>query len=146
MDRHNLKCLTSACSCVHAQSLQYVRLFVLPWTHVTPASLLWPWDFPGKNTGVGCYALLQRLFLTQGSNLSILCLLRWQAGSSPLAPPGKSDYCQFGYPLLWSAAHLSLLCNFLLFIFCKKTLNSQDLNLLSYTLQIYSPTCTLAFY
>ena len=27
-----------------------------------------PWDFPGKNTGVGCYLLLQGIFLTQGSN------------------------------------------------------------------------------
>ena len=29
-------------------------------------------DFPGKNTGVGCHALLQRLFPTQGSNPSPL--------------------------------------------------------------------------
>ena len=27
-----------------------------------------PWDFPGKNTGVGCHSLLQGIFLTQGSN------------------------------------------------------------------------------
>ena len=27
-----------------------------------------PQDFPGKNTGVGCQFLLQRIFLTQGSN------------------------------------------------------------------------------
>ena len=25
-------------------------------------------DFPGKNTGVGCHALLQGIFQTQGSN------------------------------------------------------------------------------
>ena len=30
--------------------------------------LLHPWDFPGKSTGVGCHFLLQRIFLTQGSN------------------------------------------------------------------------------
>ena len=45
-------------------------------------------DFPGKNTGVGCHALLQGIFRTQGSNLSLLCL-RWQMGSFPVAPPGK---------------------------------------------------------
>ena len=28
----------------------------------------------GKNTGVGCHALLQGLFLTQGSNPHLLCL------------------------------------------------------------------------
>ena len=37
-----------------------------------PVSLLCPWDSSGKNTGVGCHALLQRVFLTQGSNLGLL--------------------------------------------------------------------------
>ena len=32
----------------------------------------------GKNTGVGCSAFLQGIFLTQGSNLCFLCLLCWQ--------------------------------------------------------------------
>ena len=27
-----------------------------------------PWDSPGKNTGVGCHFLLQRIFPTQGLN------------------------------------------------------------------------------
>ena len=37
-----------------------------PWT---PAlRLLCPWDSSGKNTGVGCHALLQKIFRTQGSN------------------------------------------------------------------------------
>ena len=31
-----------------------------------------PWDFPGKNTGVGCYFLLQGIFPTQGSNPCLL--------------------------------------------------------------------------
>ena len=30
--------------------------------------------------GVGCHALLQGIFLIQGSNPDILCLLQWQAG------------------------------------------------------------------
>ena len=33
-----------------------------------PARLLCPWDFPGKNTGVGCHSLLQEIFLTKGLN------------------------------------------------------------------------------
>ena len=37
-----------------------------------PASLLCPWDFPGKNTEVGCYFLLQGVFLTQGLNPRLL--------------------------------------------------------------------------
>ena len=53
------------------------------------ARLLCPWDSPGKNTGVGCHFLLWGIFLTQGSDHSLLRLLDWQAGSLPLAPPGK---------------------------------------------------------
>ena len=37
-----------------------------------------------------CHALLQGIFLTQGSNPRLLRLLHWQAGSLPLAPSGKS--------------------------------------------------------
>ena len=48
-----------------------------------PARLLCPWDSPGKNTGVGCHALLRGIFPTQRSNL---CLLHWQVGSLPGKP------------------------------------------------------------
>ena len=37
-----------------------------------PTGLPCPWNSPGKNTGVGSYSLLQGIFLTQGSNLSLL--------------------------------------------------------------------------
>ena len=37
-----------------------------------PTRLLCPWDFPGKDTGVGCYFLLQGIFPTQGSNPGLL--------------------------------------------------------------------------
>ena len=47
-----------------------------------PTRFLWPWDFPSKNTGVGCHFLLQRILLTQGLNPH---LLHWQADSLPLA-------------------------------------------------------------
>ena len=42
-----------------------------------------------RNTGVGCHALFQGIFLTQGSNLCLLCLLDWQVGSLPLELPGN---------------------------------------------------------
>ena len=51
-----------------------------------PARFLCPWDFPGKNTGVGCHFLLQRIFPTQGSNPCLLRLLHWQVDSLPLVP------------------------------------------------------------
>ena len=66
------------------------------WFFVTqglwPTRLLWPGDSPGKNTGVGCQALLQGIFPIQGSNSHLLHFLHWEAGSLPLAPPGKSKY------------------------------------------------------
>ena len=35
---------------------------------LSPAKLLCPWDSPCMNTGMGCHALLQRIFSTQGLN------------------------------------------------------------------------------
>ena len=37
-----------------------------------PTRLLCPWDFPGKNTGMGCHVLLQGIFPTQGSSPYLL--------------------------------------------------------------------------
>ena len=54
--------------------------------------LLCPWDSPGKNTGVGSQALLQGIFLTQGSNSRLMSpalageffiSATWEALSSP---------------------------------------------------------------
>ena len=42
-----------------------------------PTRLLCPWDFPDKNTGLGCHFLLQEL------NLHLLYPLHWQADSLP---------------------------------------------------------------
>ena len=50
-----------------------------------PARVLCPWNFPGKNTGVGCHCLLQGISPTQGSNPYLLGLLYWQADSLPRA-------------------------------------------------------------
>ena len=43
---------------VHARSLQLCPTFCDPMDS-SPPRLLCPWDSPGKNTGVGCHALLQ---------------------------------------------------------------------------------------
>ena len=40
-----------------------------------PARVLCPWNFSGKNIGVGVHFLLQGIFPTQGLNLGLLC--RW---------------------------------------------------------------------
>ena len=36
-----------------------------------PIGLLCPWDFPGKNAGMGCHLLLQEIFPTQDLNLHL---------------------------------------------------------------------------
>ena len=37
-----------------------------------PSRLLYPWNSPVKNTGVGSHSLLQEIFSTQGLNLGLL--------------------------------------------------------------------------
>ena len=82
------------------------------WLHgLWPAMLLYPWDFPGKNTGVGCHSLFHGIFPTQGSNPGLLhcrqipyhlshqgspprlCLNTFKAGKFPASPEHPS-LCQ----------------------------------------------------
>jgi len=70
--------------------LSCIWLFVTPWTiaHQPPLSM----EFSRQayyHASMGYHALLQGIFLTQGSNLCLLCLLYWQVGSLPVAASGK---------------------------------------------------------
>ena len=59
------------------------------WPHgLWPARPLCPWNSPGNNSGLGCYSLIQGIFLTQGSN------------------PGLLDWSQILYPLSHQGLHL----------------------------------------
>ena len=89
--------------------LTCVRLFATP-----PIGLLCAWESPGKNTEVGCHAVLQEIFPTQGSNPHLLCLLHGKWILCPLNHQG-SPFCilvvlkftqtiLFGAP--WSRASL----------------------------------------
>ena len=71
----------------HMSALSHVQLFVT--RGLLPARLLCPRNSLGKNTGVGCHFLLQRICPTQGSDPRLLHLLHWQMDSLPLGPPGK---------------------------------------------------------
>ena len=55
---------------LHGHSMCAQLLSCISWT--AAARLLCPWDFPGKNTAVGCRFLLQGIFLTQGWNPRII--------------------------------------------------------------------------
>ena len=54
-------------------SFSRAPLYVTLWAAASQA--LWSWDSPGNNTAVGCHALLQGIFLTQGLKWHLLCLL-----------------------------------------------------------------------
>ena len=73
---------------VHAKLLQSCPTLCNPMDCSLPGSSVHG-DSPGKNTGVGYHAPLQ------GSNLRLLGLLHWQAGSLPLVPPQKPRYLCF---------------------------------------------------
>ena len=65
----------------------------------SPTWFLCPWDFPGKNTEIGCHFLLQGIFPTQGLNTP---LLHWQVDSLLLSHQGsrkKEDHVFNG--LMW---------------------------------------------
>ena len=64
------------CEIVVVKSLSHIQLFATSWTLACQAPC--PWDFPGKNTGVGVHFLSQGIFPTHGSNPH---LLHWQAES-----------------------------------------------------------------
>ena len=66
---------------MHAKSFQSCPTLCSPLYGSPPGSSIH--GILSKNTGVGCHALLQGIFLTQGSNLHLLSLLHWQDGSLP---------------------------------------------------------------
>ena len=73
-----------------------------------PTRLLCSWDSPGTSTGVGFRALLQRIFLTQGSNPDlphyrrILYCLSHQGSPVPTGKPQILEYSRLFLCLLIS--------------------------------------------
>ena len=73
----------NVCTC--ACSVASVVLGSVQDYRLQPARLLCAWDSPGKNTGVGCHALHQGIFPTQGSNPRCLHLLYYRKILYPLS-------------------------------------------------------------
>ena len=73
----------------HQKALVFNSMHAHMCLTLRPISLLCPWDFPGKNTGLGCHFFLLGIFLTQGLNLHLLRLLHCQADSLPLSHLGS---------------------------------------------------------
>ena len=77
--------LLSSLLCMHACSITSdMSSFLWSYGPRWPATLLWPWDSPGKNTGVGCRTLLQEIFPTQELNPCLLHLLQCRRILYPL--------------------------------------------------------------
>ena len=66
------QCLYGAC--VHVCSVTQLCLILCDPMDCNPPGSSVHEDSPGKNTGVGCHALLQGIFLTQESNPHLLYL------------------------------------------------------------------------
>ena len=107
------------CSCVLCQAASV--MFHSVQSHgLQPTRLFCPWDSPGRNTGVGCHALLQGIFPTQWSNLHLLSL--------PLAPP---DFLLFSLHYFQRSFYS---CFYRIFLCClgpQITLNCRQMLLLS---------------
>ena len=66
-----------------------------------PTRFLCPWNSPGKNTRVGCYTLLQRIFGTQGSNPHLLFVLHCrQILSEPSVKPHNEYLIMKHHPVV----------------------------------------------
>ena len=66
---HGFRCNQYAAAAAAAKSLQSVRPH-----RRQPTRLHHPWDSPGRNTGVGCYFLLQCMKVKRESEVAQLCL------------------------------------------------------------------------
>ena len=117
------------------------------WLHgLQLTRLLCPWNFPGKNTGMGCHAFLKGIFPTQGLNACLLHLLHWWAG--PLVPLEIPTFSPKEYLLFFDDSLLfikikkyfvisgSLIVQFCLFLLLRHALetppNSEKESILCY--------------
>ena len=60
--------------CLYEKTCSQLCLTLCDPLDCSPPGCSCPWNFSGENTGVGCCALLQGIFLTQGWNMRVLCL------------------------------------------------------------------------
>ena len=74
-----------------------------------PTRLLCPWDSPGKNTGAGCYFLLQCIKVKSQSEVAQSCLT--PSDPTDCSPPGSSIRGIFQARVLeWGAIAFSNIC------------------------------------
>ena len=90
------------------------------WTYgLQPARLLCPWDYPGKNNGVGCHFLFQGIFLTQWANCISCKSPALQAKSLPLSRQASNIFTDCSIWVWWLEPVLVVEWNIVLFSICK---------------------------
>ena len=72
---------------------------------IESTSLLCPWDYLGKNAGVGCHALLQEIFPNPGINPTSLTS---PALAGRFFATSATWEAQLWPPTLWQFAHLEM--------------------------------------
>ena len=92
------KCPSTVCACMLSR-FSRVWLFSTPWTVARQAPLSMGVSRQEYWSGLLCPP--PGIFPTQGSNLCLLHLLHWRAGSLPPAPPG-SPWCIYDNRILSS--------------------------------------------
>ena len=110
---------------VHANLLQLCSTLCDPMYY---RARLCPLYFPGENTGVGCHALLQGIFLTQGLNPRPLHCRQihyhWATREAPPPHPREQGGCQILNPLqlplsvFYSCKQMSVSATLIRFILC----------------------------
>ena len=103
--RHGLGKVLAIAAAAAAKSLQ--SCLTLRPHRRQPTGLLHPWDSPGKNTGVGCHFLLQRMKVKSESEVGQSC----PTLSDPMdcSPPGSSVHGIFQARVLeWGAIVLAI--------------------------------------
>ena len=88
MKKYQNKVIKIVCTCVLSHSIMSNSL----WPHgLEPTRLLYPWNSPGKNAGVGSHSLLHGIFPTQGLNPGLLhcrqIIYQLSHKGSPVKPP-----------------------------------------------------------
>ena len=86
LGKHHIA-LENVCACI-LSCFSHVWLCATPW--LGPIRPLCPWDFPGKNAGMGCHALFPGALPDLGIKLCLEYCLHWQVGSLLLAALVKS--------------------------------------------------------
>ena len=101
MDRGARQDIVCCCCCKSLQSYPTVQPH--RWQ---PTRLPRPWDSPGKNTGVGCYFLLQCMKVKSESEVAQSCLTL--CDPMDCSPPGSSIHGIFQARVLeWGATAFS---------------------------------------